>query len=77
MTNDKTHPITIRISSEMLNQIDSRIPDRRRVCRERFVLDAVEAYLARALAAEHRGVPVKMQPSHPTKHPHHSRNVNN
>jgi hypothetical protein len=41
----KTHPITIRVSTKMLNEIDSRTPDRRRVCRERFVMDAVEAYL--------------------------------
>ena len=41
----KTHPITIRVSAEMLNEIDSRTPDRRRACRERFVMDALEAYL--------------------------------
>ena len=41
----KTHPITIRVSRETLNEIDSLIPDRRRICRERYVMDAVEAYL--------------------------------
>ena len=29
----------------MLNDIDSRLPDRTRVCRERYLLDALEAYL--------------------------------
>ena len=29
----------------MLNKIDKRTPDRRRVCRERFLLDALETYL--------------------------------
>jgi metal-responsive CopG/Arc/MetJ family transcriptional regulator len=41
----KTHPIAIRVSIDMLNEIDTLIPDRRRVCRERFLMDAVEAYL--------------------------------
>ena len=42
---DKTHPITIRVSIEMLNEIDNRTPDRRRICRQRFLLDALETYL--------------------------------
>lgn len=40
-----THPITIRVSTEMLDEIDALLPDRRRACRERFVMDAVLAYL--------------------------------
>ena len=45
MLDSKTHPITIRVSTETLNDIDWRLPDRRRSCRERFLLDALEAYL--------------------------------
>ena len=39
----KTYPITIRVSTEMLNEIDSRTPDRRRVCQERFGMDALHS----------------------------------
>jgi len=45
MSESKTHPITIRVSAETLNDIDSRIPDRRRACREQFLRDALETYL--------------------------------
>ena len=45
MSDPKTHPITIRVSTETLNDIDSRLPDRRRVCREQYLLDALQAYL--------------------------------
>jgi hypothetical protein len=45
MTEEKTHPITIRVSTEVLNDIDSRTPDRRRVCRETFLMDALQTYL--------------------------------
>jgi hypothetical protein len=44
MDKEKLNPITISVSSEMLNEIDSRTPDRR-VCRERFLMDDLEAYL--------------------------------
>ncbi len=45
MTESKSHPITTRVSIETLNEIDKRIPDRRRVCREQFLLDALETHL--------------------------------
>jgi len=41
----KTHPITIRVSTDLLNEIDEHTPDRRRVCRKQFVMDALQAYL--------------------------------
>jgi len=42
---DKTHPITIRVSTDTLNEIYEHTPDRRRPCRERFLMDALETYL--------------------------------
>ncbi len=42
---DKTHPITIRVSTQMLNEIDSHIPGNGKIQREQFVLDALKAYL--------------------------------
>jgi hypothetical protein len=43
--NDRTHAITIRVSTQMLSEIDSRIAGHRKLQRERFVLDALESYL--------------------------------
>ena len=42
---DKTHAITIRVSTQMLSKIDSHIPGHRRNKREQFILDALESYL--------------------------------
>ncbi len=44
MPGSKTHPITIRVSTSMLLQIDHR---RGAVSRERFIMDAVEACFAK------------------------------
>jgi len=55
MPQEKTHPITIRVSIERLNDIDSRLPDRRRACRERFLMDALEAYLGHPERIFYRG----------------------
>lgn len=50
MTDTKTHPITIRVSTKMLRQIDRRCEairlDLGSISREQFILDALEAYLA-------------------------------
>jgi hypothetical protein len=51
---ERTHPITIRVSTETLNEIDSRTPDRRRACREQYVMDALETYLGRPERAVYR-----------------------
>jgi hypothetical protein len=42
---NKTHPITIRISDELFREIDDRAPDRRPACRARYVLDVLETYI--------------------------------
>jgi hypothetical protein len=42
----KTHRITITVSEEIFREIDRRAVDHRAVCRARFVLDALEAFLA-------------------------------
>ena len=47
---DKTHAITIRVSTQMLGEIDSRIPGHRKNKREQFILDAVESYLRHRVA---------------------------
>ena len=51
---DKTHAITIRISTQMLSEIDSHIPGHRRNKREQFILDVLESYLG------HREPPQKV-----------------
>src|SRR5260370_26099086 len=42
---DQAHPITIRVSTRMLSEIDSHIPGHGKIQREQFVLDALKAYL--------------------------------
>lgn len=49
MDYDKDTYRIITISGDMLREIDSRIPDRRAPCRQRFILDLVEARLAQAV----------------------------
>jgi hypothetical protein len=49
--NNDNHRITITVSGDMLREIDRRIPDRRPVCRQRFILDLLEAHLTMASSA--------------------------
>ncbi len=51
---DKTRAITIRVSTQMLSEIDSRIPGHRKNKREQFILDSLESYL------RHREPPQKV-----------------
>jgi metal-responsive CopG/Arc/MetJ family transcriptional regulator len=60
---EKTHPITIRVSQELLNEIDELTPDRR-ACRERFVMDAVQAYLGHSENVIYKHAEAKLMSSH-------------